>query len=112
MPQQTWQIMLSSTDGGATSSPTVNPGDKVYWTAGSAAAFVNPPNIFSPQPNGAIDIDANASSREFTVNNNQNAGQYGYSSGLQGESRVIETVNDTIDVGSGDATATAGGGSY
>ena len=73
---------------------------------------MNAPNIFSPQPNNPINIAASGNSPEYTVNNGQRQGQYSYSSGLQGENRVTETVNDTIDVGSGEETATAGGGSY
>ena len=44
-----YTITINSS-GDATSAPTVKAGDTVTWTASTAAVFVDPPNIFSPQP--------------------------------------------------------------
>jgi hypothetical protein len=104
-----WQIIINQ-NGAATTSPTVSPGDKVYFTAGSnpAGVYVNLPTIFSGNPTSPIDLSANTNSSPYTVNNNQTAGRYNYSSGIQGQSSVIDTVNDTIDVGTGTDTSAAG----
>jgi hypothetical protein len=103
-----WQIIINQY-GAATTSPTVSPGDKVYFTAGSnpAGVFVNLPSIFSGNPTSPVNLSANTNSSPYNVNNNQNAGRYNYSSGIQGQGSVIESVNDTIDVGAGTDTSAA-----
>jgi hypothetical protein len=90
-----WTITIDD-EGNATSNPTVKAGDTVQWQASAEPVFVDPPNIFNPQPNGQIDLDANATSGTFHVSGQP--GSYVYTSGLQEEERGPGDGNDTITI--------------